>query len=621
MSGTDKTKRLNVADMDFDQIKQNLIQYLSEDDVLKDTNFEGSAANTLLDALVYITHMNAVNANMALNETFLDSAQLRQSVVSHAKLLGYTPRSSYAPVAYVNVLMNNPTNVTNNDGDYVPMTMMRGTTFNTLIDGKTYKFVNEFTQTITRNSDGDYLFENVKLIQGQFKTTRYVYDEDSSEKYVIPYDNVVTSTMTVRVQQSSTYNEVNDYVLSTDVSAVGPDTNVYFLQEGQDGLYEIYFGDGIIGNKPINGNIIIIEYAVTDGPDANGASKFSLSDIIQGNSDATVTTISKATGGAEREDIASIKFNAPLGYVSQNRAVTPDDYKSIIQSNYSNIEAISVWGGEDNDPPDYGKVYISIKPRDAEFLTQSDKEMIIGQYLKPKNVVSITPTIVDPSYTYIYLEVFFKYNPNLTNQSRDALAILVREALRAYNNNELKRFDGVFRHSNVLSVIDDADPSIINSTARVKMKKRFVPTLNTERRYDLQFSSPFYATSSNEQIMRTTEFTYLDRQCTLRDTLTTDGTRVVQVVTGSGSSQRVLNSDVGYLDEENGVIVLTGFNLSAFVGSYIEITVSPESNDLAPRRNELLNILVDDCPISGEVDTMITGGTSAGIDYTTTSRH
>ena len=427
--------------------------------------------------------------------------------------------------------------------------------------------------------------------------------------------------MTVRVQQSATNTEVQDYILATDISAVKNDTNVYFLQEGQDGLYEIYFGDNVLGKRPENGNVITIEYAVTDGPDANGASKFSLADNVQGNSDATVTTVTRASGGSEREDIQSIKFNAPLGYVSQNRAVTPDDYKSIIQANYPNIDAISVWGGEDNDPPDYGKVYISIKPRDAEVLTATDKELIIGQFLKPKNVVSITPTIVDPAYTYVFLEIFFKYNPNLTNQSRDALAILIREEIRSYNNNELKRFDGVFRYSNLLSTVDDADPSIINSAVRVKMKKRFVPTLNTERRYDLQFSSAFYTTSSNEQIMNTTEFTYLDRQCTLRDALQVDGTRLVQIVTGAGSNQRVLNSNIGTIDEESGLITLTGFNPSSIVGSYIEITVSPESNDLAPRRNELLNILVDDCTISGEVDTMITGGTSAGIDYTTTSRH
>ena len=367
--------------------------------------------------------------------------------------------------------------------------------------------------------------------------------------------------------------------------------------------------------------MIIIEYAVSDGPVANGASKFSLADNIQGNSDATVTTLSKASGGSIREDINSIKFNAPLGYVSQNRAVTPDDYKAIIQSNYPNIDAISVWGGEDNDPPDYGKVYISIKPRDAEVLTTSDKELIIGQYLKPKNVVSITPTIVDPAYTYIYLEVFFKYNPNLTNQSADALAITVREALRSYNNNELKRFDGVFRHSNVLGQIDNSDPAIVNSTARVKMKKRFVPTVNTERRYELNFSSAFYTTNSNEQIMNTTEFTYLGRQCTLKDTITPEGNRIIQIVTGTGSAQRILNNNIGDMDESTGTIVLNGFNVSAFNGSYIEVTISPESNDLAPKRNELLNILVDDARITGEVDTMIVGGTSAGIDYNTTPRH
>lgn len=617
----DITKRLNVADMDFDSIKASLIQYLSEDGIIKDTNFEGSAANTLLDALVYITHFNAVNANMALNETFLDSAQLRQSVVSHAKLLGYIPRSSYAPVATVDIKVNNPTNVTNDDGDFTPMTMTRGTRFNTLIDGVTYTFVNDFTQTITRNSDGDYIFESVILKQGEIKSTTYIYDEDTKEKYVIPYDKVVTSSMTVTVKESSSSTDSADYELASDASTVWPDSNVYFLQEGRDGLYEIYFGDNVIGNKPNNGNVITIEYIVTDDAAANGATKFSLADTIQGNTDATVTTISKATGGAAREDIDSIKFNAPLGYVSQNRAVTPDDYKAIIQNNYANIDAISVWGGEDNDPPDYGKVYISIKPRDAETLSDEDKAIIVGQYLKPRNVVSITPTIVDPAYTYIFLEVFFKYNPNLTNQSADSLEAIARESIRSYNNNELKRFDGVFRYSNLLTQIDNSDPSIINTTIRVKMKKRFVPELDTERKYELGFASSFYETSLNEQIMSTTEFTYLGRQCTLRDRLNSEGVRIVQIVSGAGSTEKILNNDIGVLDETKGLITLNGFNCSAFVGDYIEVTVSPESNDLAPNRNELLNILVDDCTIFGEVDTMITGGTSAGIDYNTFSRH
>ena len=617
----DKTKRINVSDMDFKAIKSSLITYLSEDDILKDTNFEGSAANTLLDALVYITHFNAVNANMALNETFLDSAQLRQSVVSHAKLLGYTPRSAYAPVAYVDILINNPTNVTNNDGDYIPMIMEKGTQFSTLISGKTYTFVNDSTHTIVRNSSLQYKFENIKLVQGSYKDTEYVFDKDTAEKFLIPHKNVVTSTLTVTVRESGNSTETVDYELSTDITGINAESNVYFLQEGQDGLYEVYFGDGVLGNVPSNGNIIELNYVVTDAEDANGATTFSLADTIQGNSDATITTVTKASGGAVKEDIDSIKFNAPLAYVSQNRAVTPDDYKAIVLNAFPNIDAISVWGGEDSDPPDYGKVFISIKPKDAEALTDTQKATLIAQDLKPKNVVSITPEIIDPTYTYILLEVFFKYNPNLTDASADDLAILARESIRDYNDNELKRFDGVFRHSNALGVVDDSDVAIISSTIRVKMKKRFVPTLNTEKKYEIRFSSAFYQTSSNEQIVRSTEFTYLGRSCTLKDTQNEDGSRRVQIVTGSGVDTVVLNTDAGYLEEENGLLVLTAFNPSAFVGDYIEITVSPESNDLAPKRNELLNILVDDCIVEGSVDTMVTGGTAAGIDYVTTSRH
>jgi hypothetical protein len=618
---TDKTKRLNVADMDFASIKSSLIAALSEDDVLKDTNFEGSAANTLLDALVYITHFNAVNANMALNETFLDSAQLRQSVVSHAKLLGYIPRSAYSPVAYVDVLINNPTSVTNSDGDYIPMVMNRGTQFNTLISGKTYTFVNDSTHTIVRNSLGQYKFTNIKLVQGSYKNISYVFDKDTAEKFVIPQENVVTSSLNVSVREAAGSSEIVDYELAGDITDIDSNSNVYFIQEGMDGLFEIYFGDGVLGNKPNNGNIVELEYIVTDAEAANGASTFSLVDNIQNNSDATITTLTTASGGAEKEDIDSIKFNAPLGFVSQNRAVTPDDYKAIVLNAFPNIDAISVWGGEDNDPPDYGKVYISIKPRDAEVLTELQKAQLISQDLKPKNVVSITPTIVDPTYTYIYLEVFFKYNPNLTDASGDDLAIIAREAIRDYNDNELKRFDGVFRHSNMQSVVDNSDPAIINSTIRVKMKKRFVPTLNTEKKYTIKFSSALYTTSSDEKIIETTAFTYLNRSCTLRDRKNDDGSRRIQIVTGSGANEAILDADAGTVDEANGTIELTAFNPSAFVGDYIEITASPESNDLAPKRNELLNILVDDSTVSGEVDTMITGGTSAGVDYTTTSRH
>lgn len=618
---TDKTKRLDVSEMDFDAIKSNLISVFSENDVLKDTNFAGSAANTMLDALVYVTHFNALNANMALNETFLDSAQIRESVVSHAKLLGYIPRSSFAPVAFIDVTVNNPVNVTNIDGDFIPMTMTKGTQFSSLISGKTFTFVTDQSYTITRNTEGKYKFENVRILQGAYKTTEYVFDDDSDERFVIPFQNAVTSSLTVTVKQSRVSEESEVFEPAPNITGITDESNVYFLQEGRDGLYEVYFGDGIIGKKPENGNIIQLEYIVTDNDEANGATLFSLSDTIQGNSDATIDLRSKAVGGSEREDIDSIKFNAPLGYAAQNRAVTPDDYKSIVLNAYPNIDAISVWGGEDNDPPDFGKVFLSIKPKDAETLSFEDKQLIIGQYLKPKNVVSITPEIVDPTYTFIFLEVFFKYNPNLTSDSATELAIKVRDSLKSYNDNELKRFDGVFRHSNVLATIDAADASIISSTARVFMKKRFVPVVGVETKYVLAFSSPIYTTQSNEVVIESTEFTFLGQPCTLRDRINEDGTRRVQIVRGAGANEAIIVNDAGFIDEARGIVELTAFAPSSFEGSYIEITASPESNDLAPKRNELLSILTDETEISGEVDTMITGGTSAGIEYTTTPRH
>ena len=308
-------------------------------------------------------------------------------------------------------------------------------------------------------------------------------------------------------------------------------------------------------------------------------------------------------------------------YVSQNRAVTPDDYKTIIQNNYANIDAISVWGGEDNDPPDYGKVYISIKPKDAEVLTATDKTLIISQYLKPKNVVSITPTIIDPQYTYISLDVFFKYNPNVTSLSSDALAASIREVIRLYNTDQLKRFDGVFRYSNVNANIDATSIAILNSVVRVKMKKRIVPTTTAEAKYDVTYSSPIYNTNSTDQIISSTEFVHAGNTgCTLRDRVDNTGTRRLQIVQGTGTTEVIVVNNAGTISPTTGKLSFTAA-FDSFTGTYVEITAAPDSNDLAPKRNELLTILVDDCVITGEVDTMITGGTSAGVAYNTTARH
>jgi len=609
---------LKVSNLDFDDIKKDIKTYMSAQEKFQDYNFEGSALGTVIDVLAYVTHYNALAANMALNETFIDSAQLRESVVSHAKLLGYTPRSAYSAVAYIDVLINSPTGIDGGDGTLLPMTMDKGTQFSTSVEGKTYYFVTDETLSIEPTVGGVYKFSNVKVLQGLFRDTAYVYDVDTSEKFRLPFDTAVTSSLTVTIQTSASSSEYSNYVRSTDVSEINSLSEIYFLSEGRDGYYHIEFGDGILGKKLVNGNIIKLNYITNDTTAANGANVFSLNDTIQGNSDVTITLNQKALGGSEKEDIESIRFNAPLGFVSQNRAVTPDDYKSIIVNSYANIDAISVWGGEDNDPPDYGKVYISIKPKDAETVSAADKITIISKYLKPKNVVSITPTLVDPTYTYVYLETYFKYNPNQSDLSLDSLENLVREKIKKYNTDELKRFDGVFRHSKLLKSIDAASVAILNSTCKVFMKKRFVPTLNTEAKYTVTFSSPIFKSTSADPVLKSTVFTYKSKQCIFSDVLE-DGVRYINIVLASDSTAIIANK-VGSIDETTGKVVLDAFNPTAFIGTYIELTVEPNSNDLAPKRNELLTILYNESIIKGEVDTMSTGGTSAGVNYTTTPR-
>ena len=615
------TNPLKVSEMDFDTIKADLKTFMKEQDTFQDYNFEGSALSSLLDVMAYVTHYNAINANFAINETFLDSARLRPSVVSHAKMLGYTPRSSYPAVAYIDIKVNSPTGVLSDDNTYLPLTMNKGTVFTSTIDGVSYKFVNDQTLTTTIDANGEYIFSNVKILQGSYKNIEYIFDKDSAESYIIPFENAVTSELTVKVQASATNDTTETFEPVDNVTSVVATSNVYFLEESRTGAYEVKFGDGVLGKKLDNGNIIKLETLVTNNDAANGAAVFALSGTIQGNTDVTLTVNQKAQGGSSKEDVESIKFNAPLSFVSQNRAVTPDDYKTIIQNNYANIDAITVWGGEDNDPPDYGKVYISIKPKDAEYVSTADKTLIVSQYLKPKNVVSITPTIVDPMYTYIKLEVFFKYNPNVTALSADALEEAAREVIRTYNNDQLKRFDGVFRYSNLISKIDATNIAILNSIVRVKMKKRIIPTTTAEAKYDVTFSSPIYNTKADEQIIKSTEFVHNGNTgCSLRDRVNEEGVRRLQIVKGSGLTEAVIENNAGTIDVTSGKLSFTA-TINSFTGTYIEITADPDSNDLAPKRNELLNILVDECTLQGEVDTMITGGTSAGVDYTTTARH
>jgi hypothetical protein len=601
--------QLNVSELDFDQIKTNLKQFLRSQDTLQDYDFEGSAFSTLLDVMAYVTHYNAINANIGINETFIETAQSRGSVVGHARQLSYTPKSSTGAIAYIAI---DVIGATSND-----LTLQKNHRFRTTVDGVNYGFVTTGSY-ITDNA----FFADVEIKQGILKTVEYIYDLNTAEKFIIPDLNVDTATLTVNVRDSEASSTLYTFTTAKSITTVTNTSRVFFLNETFDGRYEITFGDGVIGQSLVNGNVIEIDYLVCNGVDANGATGFTMLDPIEGNADVTITTTQSATGGAARESIDTIRYRAPLTFSAQNRAVTPDDYRALILENFTNAKSIVVWGGEDNDPPQYGKAFMSIIPLVGETLSNAEESTILNTIIKPKAVVSITPEFVNPTYTYVSLEVFYKKNQAETSLSDGQITSLVNQAISDYDANQLRKFDGVLRYSTLLTAIDTAEKSIINSSVRVYLKKRFIPTLNATVRYELEFSSPIYDTNSNESVIyRSSVFTYAEQQCTFQDYLNSTGDRRIRIVRGSGVNQTIVANDVGYVDALAGKIILTGFNPSAFVGAYIELTVIPNSNDVAPKRNNVVAIDLNDVVILGSGDPIISGSAAAGLNYDLIPRH
>jgi len=370
---------LNVTELDFADIKNNLKNFLKQQTEFNDYDFEGSGLNVLLDVLAYNTHYNALNAHYSLNESFLDSAQIRGNVVTRAKLLGYTPRSVLSPRGKVNIVVD----ISGEIGT-IPtvLELTRGTKLNTVVSGEEFQYVVLETQQATLAST-TYTFNDVVIAEGSVRELKYRVDNDiENQKFQLTDYNADSSTLRVRVQSNEESSSFDIYTPFESLRGVDSTSKVYYLQENPSGFFEVYFGDGVTGFKPANNNIVTLDYVITEGKESNGANSFDMLDDINGYSSITVTLASAAAGGAEEETMESIRFNAPLTFISQNRAVTADDYAAIIKKEFSNIDSISTWGGEDNDPPDYGKVYIAIKPLLAETLTTAEKTDITGAILK-----------------------------------------------------------------------------------------------------------------------------------------------------------------------------------------------------------------------------------------------
>ena len=614
------SNKLEVSDFDFDNIKANLKTFLRSQSEFQDYDFEGSGFSILLDTLAYNTHYLGFNANMLANEMYLDSADIRKNIVSLAKMLGYTPSSVRAPEASIDILVG--------DGTGSSITMTKGTAFTTTVDGTTFQFINN-ADIVTTPVNGVYRFSDVDIYEGTLVTFRYTVDTtDTDQKFIIPSSLADTSTLVVKVQTSSNDTTTNTYTLATGLATVQSTSKVYFLQEIEDGKFEIYFGDGVIGSALTNGNIIILEYIVTNVEAANGASTFTASTTISGFSNLTITTNSNAQGGTTAESKESVRFNAPLQYSAQNRAVTTSDYESLVQSLYPNALSVSAWGGEDDETPIYGTVVIAIKAASGSTLTTATKQSIVTQ-LKKYNVASVRPVIVDPETTFILITSNVKYDEKLTTKTATTLKSDITSVLSNFNDNTLQKFDGVFRYSKVTSLIDDTDTSIISNITTIKIRKEFTPTLSSSTRYDIYFRNALYNpvsgyNSVNGGILESTGFK-ISGDATNVFFLDDDGAGNIRRFRLVGSVRTYANNTQGTINYTTGQITITSLSVSSIenirgsASTVIELTVTPKSNDIVPVRDQILEIDTANSLITVEADSFVGGSADAGIGYTTSS--
>ena len=616
------SNKLTVSDLDFDNVKSNLKTFLQSQSEFQDYDFEGSGFAVLLDLLAYNTHYLGFNANMLANEMYLDSADIRKNIVSLAKMLGYTPTSAKAPTANIDITINN--------GSGATVTMAKGTVFTSTISGTSYQFVTNAETTISP-LEGVYKFSSVPIFEGTLTTFKYTVDStDPDQKFLIPNVNADVTTLKVSVQNSSSDTTTQVYTKATGIVGLTSTSRVYFLQESDEGKFEVYFGDGIVGKSLADGNIVILEYVVTNKTAANGASSFALSGAIGGFSNVSIVTTSNAQGGSEPQTKESIRFNAPLQYSAQDRAVTTSDYETKVLELYPNAQAVSAWGGEDEETPIYGTVKISIKAASGSTLTNATKLDLVTQ-LKKFNVASVVPEIVDPETTSILLTSNVKYDSNATTKTSDTLKSNIITTLTNFNTNNLQKFDSVFRYSKVSKAIDDTDTSILSNITTLKIRKEFTPTLNSSTLYNIYFRNALYNPHNEHNkagggILESTGFK-VDGDTTNEMFLDDDGAGNVRRYYIVSGVRTYANNTQGTINYSTGQVTLNSLNIASIsnirgsASTVIELTVKPDSNDVVPVRNQILEIDTANSSITVTADSFVGGSADAGVGYTTTSSY
>ena len=600
---------IRVTNINFNTIKSNLKTFLRAKPEFTDYDFEGSGLSQVIDLLAYNTYYNAVYTNMVGNEMYLDSAQIRNNVVARAKMLGYTPTSARGATATLDVTITPSTNVNS-------VTVNANTLFTSTLDGITYKFTTPDTYVLTRESG--YSSNTIVIKEGEPLTQKFTVDTSSNQRFILNNKNADTTSIKISIQTSSANTARRTFTEASNLVDVQANSQVYFIQENEDGKYELLFGDGILGKALDNGNIVVADYLVTNGSIVNGANNFSAPSALGGQASFTVAVANSASGGANSESIESIKFNAPKSFQRQNRTVIKNDYTRTLLAEAPDLQAISVWGGEDNDPPIYGKVYIAAKPKSGNLLSDQRKTELTT-LLQSKNVVTISPTFVDATFLYVVPNIKVRYNSGATTLLASAISDKVATAIVNFETSQLSLFDKKFRESDFVSSVTGSDISILGTNITYRMMKRFTPNQNITTSYSIAFNNGISNPHAGHYgAVTSTSFTFQNQTCFLDD----DGNGVLRIYyLDSQNNKTYLNTSAGTVNYSSGLVVIKSVIITS--SSTIEVSAKPAINDISPARNMILLIskaaidVINDS--TGATESSVTNVTTAGTTETITS--
>lgn len=609
------------TNLDFENLRTQIKDYLRSNSEFTDFDFEGSNFSTLIDLLAYNSYVTAFNSNMAVNEVFLDSATLRENVVSLARNIGYVPRSRRAARAKVGF------DVDMSQTDSRTVKILAGQVALGAVQGGNYIFSIPDDVTVPVDTNGTATFSSLELYEGIYLTSTFVVDNSqANQRFVLPNANIDTTTIRVSVKNQIT----EQYTQYTNILNVDENSRIFLIQEIEDQKYELRFGDGIIGKKLDSGSVITASYIVTNGTTGNGAANFTFSGIIQDNNGTDVTTgisllltETSSQNGDEIESIDSIKYLAPRVYSSQFRAVTANDYKALIPYIYSNVESLSAYGGEELDPPEYGKVFISIKPRNGTFLSEVTKSDIIRS-LRQYSIAGIRPEIIDLSYLYVEVDATVYYNVN-TSSSAENVRTKVLNTLTTYSrSSDVNNFGGRFKYSKVVALIDDTDESITSNITKIKMRRDLSPEYNTFATYELCFGNKIHIRKDGYSI-KSTGFTIdgVAETLYMADLAVTVTSGRIFFFKIENNVPVIVKNNAGTVDYVTGEVLLDVVNItgSSLTNGFIEVQAVPESNDVVGLKDLYLQVDINNSKISTIEDIIVSGENSSATLFTLTSSY